>query len=123
MLSEARTRAGLSQTELARRAGVAQSVISEYEAGRRQPALPTLSRLISATGHELTMTLERPGMRRMEVLSSGPARLYAVSHIMSISGSSSSSVLRRSANCRSSASAKKTPKMRERSGLKQLRMR
>jgi predicted nucleotidyltransferase/DNA-binding XRE family transcriptional regulator len=59
LLSEARTRAGLSQTELARRAGVAQSVISEYEAGRRQPALPTLSRLISATGHELTMSLER----------------------------------------------------------------
>lgn len=59
LLSEARTRAGLSQTELARRAGVAQSVISEYEVGRRQPALPTLSRLISATGHQLTMSLER----------------------------------------------------------------
>lgn len=40
-----------TQTELAERAGVAQSVISAYEAGRRQPSLPTLARLIEAAGH------------------------------------------------------------------------
>ncbi len=50
LLSEARSRAFLSQSELARRAGVTQSVISEYEAGKRQPSLPTLSTLIAATG-------------------------------------------------------------------------
>jgi len=38
---------------------VAQSVISEYEAGKRQPAVPTLARLVAATGHELTLGLER----------------------------------------------------------------
>ncbi|MEO7746573.1 MAG: helix-turn-helix domain-containing protein [Actinomycetota bacterium] len=59
LLREARSRAGLSQSDLARRAGVPQSVVSEYESGRRQPALPTLSRLIAATGHELTLGLER----------------------------------------------------------------
>lgn len=59
LLKEARTRAGLSQSELARRAGVAQSVICEYEAGRRQPALPTLTKLIAATGHQLSLSLER----------------------------------------------------------------
>ena len=59
MLRDARSRAGLSQSELARRAGVAQSVVSEYEAGKRQPALPTLARLVAATGHELTIGLER----------------------------------------------------------------
>jgi uncharacterized protein len=59
LLREARTRAGLSQTELARRAGVPQSVVSEYEAGKREPALPTLARLISGTGHELSLGLER----------------------------------------------------------------
>lgn len=58
-MSEARSRAGLSQSELARRAGVTQSVISEYEAGKRQPSLPTLSTLIAATGHELTLGLRR----------------------------------------------------------------
>jgi hypothetical protein len=49
----------MSQSELARRAGVPQSVVSEYEAGKRQPALPTLARLVAATGHELTLGLER----------------------------------------------------------------
>lgn len=50
---------GLSQSELARRAGVPQSVVSEYESGKRQPAIPTLARLVAATGHELTIGLER----------------------------------------------------------------
>jgi predicted nucleotidyltransferase/DNA-binding XRE family transcriptional regulator len=59
LLREARKRVGLSQSELARRAAVPQSVISQYEAGRRQPAVPTLARLIAATGHELTLGLER----------------------------------------------------------------
>ncbi len=59
LLREARKRVGLSQAELAKRAAVPQSVISEYEAGKRQPAVPTLARLIAATGHELTLGLER----------------------------------------------------------------
>ncbi|MGH7643070.1 MAG: helix-turn-helix domain-containing protein [Candidatus Dormibacteria bacterium] len=56
-LREARLRSGLSQAELARRAGVAQSVISVYESGRRQPALATLSSLKRATGHNLIVDL------------------------------------------------------------------
>ncbi|MHB8451770.1 MAG: helix-turn-helix domain-containing protein, partial [Mycobacteriales bacterium] len=50
---------GKSQSELAARAGVTQSVVSEYEAERRQPAVPTLARLVAATGHELTLGLNR----------------------------------------------------------------
>ncbi|MGH4014469.1 MAG: helix-turn-helix transcriptional regulator [Pseudonocardiaceae bacterium] len=38
MIREARRRARLSQTDLARRAGVAQSVISAYESDRREPS-------------------------------------------------------------------------------------
>lgn len=57
LLREARLRAGLSQTELARRAGVAQSVISTYEADKREPGLHTLDKLISATGSELSIGL------------------------------------------------------------------
>jgi uncharacterized protein len=55
LLRAARQRARLSQTDLARRAGIAQSVISAYESGRREPSLPTLTRLIEATGHELAI--------------------------------------------------------------------
>lgn len=58
LLRDARQRAGLSQTELARRAHVAQSVISAYESGRREPALSTLARIVAATGQRLTVGLE-----------------------------------------------------------------
>jgi predicted nucleotidyltransferase/DNA-binding XRE family transcriptional regulator len=67
LLREARTRANLSQTDVARRAHVAQSVVSAYESGRREPAFTTLERLIAATGHRLDVRLEpavdaRPGL-------------------------------------------------------------
>ncbi len=57
MIREARHRARLSQTDLARRAGVAQSVISAYESNRREPGLRTLVKLIEATGHRLCWEL------------------------------------------------------------------
>jgi predicted nucleotidyltransferase/DNA-binding XRE family transcriptional regulator len=55
VLRAARQRSHLSQTDLARRAGVAQSVISAYESGRREPSVQTLARLVEATGHELVL--------------------------------------------------------------------
>ena len=58
LLREARTRAQLSQSDVARRAHVAQSVVSAYESGRREPAFTTLERLIAATGHRLDVRLE-----------------------------------------------------------------
>lgn len=58
LLRASRERAGLTQRELADRAGVAQSVISAYESGRRQPSLPMLARLVQATGHDLRFELE-----------------------------------------------------------------
>src|SRR4051812_678947 len=64
MIRDARRRARLSQTDLARRAGVAQSVISAYESDRREPGLAMLSKLIEATGHQVTINLEPlPGRR------------------------------------------------------------
>ena len=59
LLKRARVSAHLSQTEVARRAGVAQSVISAYESGRREPSVSTLERLVRATGHRLVLDLER----------------------------------------------------------------
>jgi predicted nucleotidyltransferase/DNA-binding XRE family transcriptional regulator len=60
LLRDARHRAGLSQVELGRRAGVAQSVISAYESGARQPSVPMLARLVAATGLELDMGVSEP---------------------------------------------------------------
>lgn len=70
LLRRARGKAGLSQAELAARAGVTQSVISAYESGHRQPAVPTLAALIDAAGFDLVLRLRRqPG--RLTALS-GP---------------------------------------------------
>lgn len=63
LLRQARRKAGLSQAELARRAGVTQSVVSAYESAARQPSLATLDRLISATGLELALQVRRRGSR------------------------------------------------------------
>ena len=57
LLREARLRAGLTQTELARRVGKPPSVISRWERGVVQPSLETLRSLIRACGLELTFRL------------------------------------------------------------------
>ena len=57
LLREARLRAGLSQAELARRAGKATSVIGRWERGEVQPSLETLRGVIRAAGLELGVTL------------------------------------------------------------------
>ncbi len=64
LLWEAGTRACLSQSELARRAGVSQKVISAYESGRHQPSLPTLMRLVEATGSRLEVAVRQPSTAR-----------------------------------------------------------
>ena len=65
LLRLARVKAGLTQGELAERAGVAQSLISAYENGRRQPTVPTLSRLLEAAGFDLRMRLEEPDVQSL----------------------------------------------------------
>ncbi len=59
LLRRARLAAGMTQVQLASRAGVTQSVISAYESSRREPALSTLQRLLEATGHRLPLQLEQ----------------------------------------------------------------
>jgi hypothetical protein len=63
LLRQARKKAGLSQVELAARAGVTQSVVSAYESGHRQPAIPALAALIDAAGYELVLGLRRQPRR------------------------------------------------------------
>ena len=57
-LQAARTRAGLSQAELARRAGTSQATVSAYESGSKQPSVATFSRLLSTAGARLTVADE-----------------------------------------------------------------
>lgn len=57
LVREARTRAGLSQRELANRAGTAQSVVARVERGQTSPTLETLRRLLVASGFNLRMEL------------------------------------------------------------------
>jgi transcriptional regulator with XRE-family HTH domain len=52
-LRRARRRAGLTQAELARRAGTSQATVSAYEGAAKQPSLATLTRLLGATGSRL----------------------------------------------------------------------
>jgi transcriptional regulator with XRE-family HTH domain len=63
LIREARRRGGLSQRELARRAGVSQPVVAAYETARRQPTFPTLLRLLDAAGCELDLAV-RPAADR-----------------------------------------------------------
>ena len=61
-LRRARAQAGLSQTELARRAGTSQATISAYESGRKVPSIETFARLLAATGSQLAV-VEAPARR------------------------------------------------------------
>jgi transcriptional regulator with XRE-family HTH domain len=50
LIRTVRVRRGLTQAELARRAGTTQPVVSAYEHGRRDPTYATLRKLIEASG-------------------------------------------------------------------------
>lgn len=50
LIRHARRQSGLTQSTLARLANTPQSVISEYETGRREPSFDAVDRLISAAG-------------------------------------------------------------------------
>jgi transcriptional regulator with XRE-family HTH domain len=58
LLQLARLKGGMTQRELALRAGVPATMISAYERDKRQPTLETLLRLLRAAGFELRMQLE-----------------------------------------------------------------
>ena len=57
-VSKARSRAGLSQAELARRMETTQSTIARLESGRGRPSTRTLDRFAKATGHRLKISFE-----------------------------------------------------------------
>jgi transcriptional regulator with XRE-family HTH domain len=58
VILEARTRARLSQRDLAMRAGTTQSVVGRVEAELGNPTVETIGRLLTAAGFELRVTLQ-----------------------------------------------------------------
>jgi transcriptional regulator with XRE-family HTH domain len=70
LVREAIRASGQSRAELARRAGIAQSVLSAYEHGRRDPTVASLNRVLAAAGLEL-------GTRR-QVADGAPAEIRSV---------------------------------------------
>ena len=59
-LVTARTKANLSQAEVARRVGTTQSAIARLEGGGVTPSLSTLRRYAEATGMRLEINLVQP---------------------------------------------------------------
>ncbi len=57
-LIEARTRAGLSQTQLARRMKTSQSYVARIEGGKVRPSTGALERFAHATGTRLRISFE-----------------------------------------------------------------
>lgn len=60
LIKLARLEAGMTQRDLAEVAGTSQAAISAYESGRRSPTVDTLCRIVSATGKEVRMRLDKP---------------------------------------------------------------
>jgi transcriptional regulator with XRE-family HTH domain len=70
----ARERAGFTQSELARRAGTAQSAIARIEQGHTQPSLDTARRIVAAAGFNLGISLtprEEPRDRVVDAYKGG----------------------------------------------------
>ena len=60
LLVEARRTAGLTQAELARRAGTSQAMVARYETGVASPTVRTLRRLLRAAGRDLELSATGP---------------------------------------------------------------
>jgi transcriptional regulator with XRE-family HTH domain len=63
LIRTARQAAGITQVELAARAGTTQPAVAAYESGARRPNLATLSRLLDGCEHDVEV-LARPRVRR-----------------------------------------------------------
>lgn len=72
ILRDARQRAGLSQRELARRAGTAQSVVARIETGLTSPTFQTLERLLAGAGMSLRAEVEAGPAIRSHMLEDVP---------------------------------------------------
>jgi transcriptional regulator with XRE-family HTH domain len=60
LVTQVHQRSGLSQAELARRAGIPRSVLNVYIRGHREPGADALMRIAAAGGYGLELSERRP---------------------------------------------------------------
>ena len=77
LLRRTRRAAGLTQVDVAARAGVGQPLIAAYEAGRRQPTVPMLAKLLRGCGAVLDVDA-RPASAPPDLERAGRALLLAL---------------------------------------------
>jgi transcriptional regulator with XRE-family HTH domain len=78
LLAWIRRSSGLSQEELARRAGTSRTAVSAYEHGRKSPSLDTVDRLVEAAGYRLEA---RPQIKFSEADSVRGGRIRVPTHL------------------------------------------
>lgn len=85
LIRSARRAAGLSQSDLAGRAGTSQPALARYETGVTMPTLPTLERLLRACGRRLELRVEDTVGARSLLRGRGrlleAARAHGISHV------------------------------------------
>jgi transcriptional regulator with XRE-family HTH domain len=82
LIRHVRAEAGMTQAELATRAGLSQSAVARLERGSSNPTIATLANVIAATGHQLTLgaALHRPSYDERQLrerLAMSPAQRLA----------------------------------------------
>lgn len=69
LIVRARKNAGLSQAQLARKAGIPRSVLNAYEHGKRQPGADALISILRAAGFDLELVRRLDLDRNARILS------------------------------------------------------
>lgn len=73
LLAAARERVGLTQRQLAARAGTSAAAVCEYESGKRVPRVDTLERILAAAGARLDLVVRWPEPPRIDLERNGRA--------------------------------------------------
>ena len=67
-MARARAQAGLTQAQLAQRAGTSQPAVARLESGKGSPSVATVERLVNAAGYDLTVSLTPKRVREDAVV-------------------------------------------------------
>lgn len=82
LVRTARIRNGLTQAQVAARAGTSQPVISAYESGVRDPSISTLRRLVAGAGERIQLGLVPRSTEDPDALGSPEAHAAALVDVL-----------------------------------------